>query len=44
VVEFNAWETDHAGDPFVAIVAELTEGFQNTDAGLALLEESGGER
>ena len=29
VVEFNAWETDHAGDPFVAIVAELTEGLQS---------------
>jgi hypothetical protein len=28
VVEFNAWETDHAGDPFVAIVAELTEGLR----------------
>lgn len=29
VVEFNAWETDHAGDPFVAIVAELTEGLRS---------------
>ena len=28
VVEFNAWETDHAGDPFVAIVAELTDGLR----------------
>lgn len=28
VVEFNAWETDHAGDPFVAIVTELTEGLR----------------
>ena len=25
VVEFNAWETDHAADPFVALVAELQE-------------------
>ena len=28
VVDLNAWETDHAGDPFVAIVAELTEGLR----------------
>ena len=28
VVEFNAWETDHAGDPFVATVTELTEGLR----------------
>ena len=26
VVEFNAWETDHAADPFVALVSELKEG------------------
>ena len=25
VVGFNAWDTDHAEDPFVALVAELTE-------------------
>ena len=28
VVEFNAWETDHSGDPFVALSGELTEGLQ----------------
>ena len=28
VVEFNAWETDHARDLFVAIVAELTDGLR----------------
>ena len=26
VVEFNAWETDHSGDPFVALSGELMEG------------------
>ena len=26
VVKFNAWETDHAGDPFVALSSELTKG------------------
>ena len=26
VVEFNAWETDHAADPFVALVSEIKEG------------------
>lgn len=26
VVEFNAWETDFAGDPLVALSAELTDG------------------
>ncbi len=28
VVEFNAWETDHSGDPFVVLSGELTEGLQ----------------
>ncbi len=28
VVEFNAWETDHSGAPFVALSSELTEGLQ----------------
>ena len=28
VVRFNAWETDHSGDPFVALSTELTEGLQ----------------
>ncbi len=28
VVEFNAWETDFAGDPLVAFSAELTDGFE----------------
>lgn len=26
VVQFNAWETDHSGDPFIALSSELTEG------------------
>ncbi len=26
IVEFNAWETDFSGDPFVALSTELTEG------------------
>ena len=29
VVEFNAWETDFAGDPLVALSAELTDGFDD---------------
>ena len=28
VVAFNAWETDHAEDPFVALVSELTDGLK----------------
>ena len=28
VVEFNAWETDFSGDPFVALSTELTEGLK----------------
>ena len=28
VVEFNAWETDFSGDPFVALTSELTEGLK----------------
>ena len=28
VVRFNAWETDHSGDPFVALSTELTEGLK----------------
>ena len=38
VVEFNAWETDFSGDPFVALSTELTEGlheYTNTDKSLA---------
>ena len=31
VVEFNAWETDFAGDPFVALSTELAEGLQEYD-------------
>ncbi len=27
VVEFNAWETDFSGDPFIALSTELTDGF-----------------
>ena len=30
VVEFNAWETDFAGDPFVALSTELTEGLRSS--------------
>ena len=33
VVEFNAWETDHAADPFVALVSELKEGLAEFDEG-----------
>lgn len=28
VVEFNAWETDHSGDPFIALSSELMEGLR----------------
>ena len=38
VVEFNAWETDFSGDPFVALSTELTEGlheYKDTDKSLA---------
>ena len=36
VVEFNAWETDYAGDPFVALSSELTDGLHKyTDEPLA---------
>ena len=36
VVEFNAWETDFSGDPFVALSTELTEGLRAyTDETLA---------
>ncbi len=28
VVKFNAWETDFAEDPFIALTAELTDGIQ----------------
>ena len=31
VVEFNAWETDFAGDPFSALSTELTDGLQEYD-------------
>ena len=37
VVEFNAWETDYAGDPFVALSSELTKGlreYEGPDKGL----------
>ena len=37
VVEVNAWETDHAGDPFVALSSELTKGlreYEGPDKGL----------
>ena len=32
VVEFNAWETDFAGDPFVALSSEITEGLSEWDS------------
>ena len=36
VIEFNAWETDFSGDPFVALSTELTEGLHEyTDEPLA---------
>ncbi len=36
VVEFNAWETDFSGDPFLALTTELTEGLHEyTDEPLA---------
>ena len=36
VVEFNAWETDDCGNPFVALSTELTRGLQNcTDDSLS---------
>ena len=38
VVEFNAWETDFSGEPFVALSTELTEGLDEytiTDKTLA---------
>ena len=28
VIEFNAWETDFSGEPFVALCSELTKGLQ----------------
>ena len=33
VVSFNAWETDHAGDPFLALVSEITEGLREYKQG-----------
>ena len=41
VVEFNAWETDFAGDPFVALSTELTEALTAYDerAGQALKDK-----
>ena len=36
VVEFNAWETDDCGNPFIALSTELTGGLQNcTDDSLS---------
>ena len=32
VVEFNAWETDFTGDPFVALASEITEGLAGWDS------------
>ena len=29
VVEFNAWETDASGDPFLAVSTEITEGLKD---------------
>ena len=37
VVEFNAWETDYSGDPFVALSTELTKELQeHTDEQIAI--------
>ena len=33
VVSFNAWETDHASDPFIAMVSEITEGLREYKQG-----------
>ena len=33
VVHFNAWETDFAGEPFVALAAEITEGLKDQEEG-----------
>ena len=33
VVEFNAWETDHADDPFVALASEITDALSVFDDG-----------
>ena len=33
VVEFNAWETDYAEDPFVALASELEKGLKALDDG-----------
>ena len=35
VVEFNAWETDFAEDPFLTLSTELTEGLQSNETNLA---------
>ena len=36
VVDFNAWETDFSGDPFIALSTELTKGLQeHTDQRIA---------
>ncbi len=32
VVEFNAWETDFTGDPFVSLSSEITEGLAEWDS------------
>jgi hypothetical protein len=32
VVEFNAWETDFTGEPFVALSSEITEGLAEWDS------------
>ena len=29
VVKFNAWENDFIDDPFIAVISEITEGFQS---------------
>lgn len=40
VIEFNAWENDFAGDPFVALSAELTDGLNKyTDKGKPLAQK-----
>ena len=40
VVDFNAWQTDHSGDPFIALSSELTEGLRGfMDAAGRTVEE-----
>ena len=35
LIEFNAWQTDYASDPFVALFQELSSGLSDCETGLA---------